>query len=112
MKKKKVRILVAEPFDDFMFEGGTYHKNLHKMFHHSAHVNLLGSRKCRRMCRDFTRTNSGVVLMEEDYAGKHQGTPNGEIQSEHFGKDAAVSMEMRIVNFHAKSLNSDDTTGL
>ena len=94
---------MSEPFDDFMFEGGTYHSHLQKMLHHTVHVKLLGSRKCGQMCRDFVLNDSGAVLMEEDYAEKYQGTPNGEIQSEHFGKDASVSMEMRIVNFHGKN---------
>ena len=109
MRKKKTRILVSEPFDDFMFEGGTYHSHLQKMFHHAAHVKLLGSRKCGKMCHDFVMSNNCAVLMEEDYTEKYQGTPNGEIQSKHFGKDASVSMEMRIVNFHGKNESFSQT---
>ena len=62
------------------------------------------------MCRDFAKSNKGVVLIEEDYAEKYQGKPNGEIQSKHFGKDASVSMEMRIVNYHCKSATNSSET--
>ena len=82
VKKIKTRIQVREAVDDFLFDGGTYQSHLTKMYHHIAHVMLLGSRSCGKMCRIFSQEDNGVVLMEEDYAEKYQGTPNGEIQSE------------------------------
>ena len=59
------------------------------------------------MCYDFATSTPGVIVTETDYAEQYQGTPNGEIQSEHFGKDASVSMEMRIVTYNGKFEGED-----
>ena len=60
------------------------------------------------MCYDFAASTPGGIVTEIDYAEQYQGAPNGEIKSEHFGKDASVSMEMRIVTYNGK-FEGDDT---
>ena len=54
------------------------------------------------MCYEFVATKPGVIVTETDYSEQYQGTPNGKIQSEHFGKDASVSMEVRIVTYSGR----------
>ena len=44
-------------------------------------------------------TERWSIVTEMDYSEKYQPSPNREMQSEHFGKDADVSMEIRIVSF-------------
>ena len=51
------------------------------------------------MCYEFAATIPGVIVTKTDYSEQYQGTPNGEIQLKHFGKDASVSMEVGIVTY-------------
>jgi hypothetical protein len=62
-------------------------------------VKLLGSKFGVRMCYDHFQQNHSVVVVEMDYSERYQPTLMQEIQSENFGKDADVSMEIRIVSF-------------
>jgi len=51
------------------------------------------------MCYDHFLQNHSVVVVEMDYSERYQPTPMRKIQSENFGKDTDVSMEIRIVSF-------------
>ncbi len=96
IKMIKVRAKLAEKMKDFMKPGGTYEEFMWKMYYHAAHARLLGSRFCGRMCYEFAELRDDIMLFELDYAEKWQQVANGEIQPEHFGKDASVSMEVCI----------------
>ena len=95
-------IMIQESIADFMKPGGTYEKNLWKMFRHKVHIKLLGSNFAMKMMYDFSEQNKNVLVCKTDYSEKYQPTYMGEIQSEHFGKDDNVSMEIRIVTYNGK----------
>ena len=69
------------------------------------HLKLLGSKFGVRMCYDYFWDNNGVLVAEMDYSERYQPVPMREIQSENFGKDADVSMEIRIVSFQDTELS-------
>ena len=69
------------------------------MFQHQMLVKLLGSKFGVRMCYDNFQQNDSIVVVEMDYSERYQPTLMREIQSENFGKDANVSMEIHIVSF-------------
>ena len=98
----RLRIMITESMKDFMKQGGTYETYLWKMYHHIAHVKLLGSKFGSRMCYNHWKENDGVIVMELDYSERYQPVPMREIQSENFAKDADVSMEIRIVSYQEK----------
>jgi hypothetical protein len=99
VRKVKLQIMLTEPLNKFLQPGGTYETYLWKMKQHQMHVKLMGSKFGVRMCYDYFQQNDGVLVTEMDYSERYQPSPNREIQSEHFGKDADVSMEIRIVSF-------------
>ncbi len=82
-----------------MKPGGTYETYLWKMFFHVTHVRLLGSRFCMKMIYSYATTNDGIIVCEMDYSDRYRPIPMREIQSENFGKDDNVSMEIRIVTY-------------
>ena len=49
------------------------------------------------MCYEYVASIPCVILTETYYTEQYQGIPNGKIQPEHFGKDASVSIEVRII---------------
>ncbi len=104
VKQVKLRIMLTEPINEFIGPGGTYEKYIWKMFQHHMHVKLLGSKFGVRMCYDHFKQNDGVVVVEMDYPERYQPLPMCEIQSENFGKDADVSMEIRIVSLQDKDM--------
>lgn len=91
--------MLTEQLNEFLQPGGTYETYLWKMKQHQMHVKLMGSKFGVRMCYDYFQQNDGVLVAEMDYSERYQPSPMREIQSEHFGKDADVSMEIRIVSF-------------
>ena len=99
VKKVKLQIMLTEPLNEFLQLGGTYKTYLWKMKQHQMHVKLMGSKFGVRMCYDYFQQNDGVLVTEMDYSEKYQPSPNREMQSEHFGKDTDVSMEICIVSF-------------
>jgi hypothetical protein len=74
------------------------------MFQHQMHVKLLGSKFGVRMCYENFQQNDGAVVAEMDYSERYQPIPMQEIQSEKFGKDSDVSMEIRIVSLQDKDM--------
>ena len=68
------------------------------------HVKFLGSKFGIRMCYKNFQQNDGVVVAEMDYSERYQPIPMREIQSENFGKDSDVSMEIRIVSLQDKDM--------
>jgi hypothetical protein len=65
---------------------------------------FLGSKFGVRMCYDCFKQNDGVVVAEMDYSERYQPIPMQKIQSENFGKDADVSMEICIVSLQDKDM--------
>jgi len=86
---------------DFIKPGGTYEKYLWMMYFHVTHVKLLGTEFCSKKAYDFAEAFH-CLLMEIDYSEKYQPVYMREIQSENFGKDADVSMEIRIATYAAR----------
>jgi hypothetical protein len=105
IKQVKLRIMLMEPINEFLQPGGTYKKYIWKMKQHQMHVKLLGSKFGVRMCYHYFQDNDGVVVAEMDYSERYQPIPMHEIQSENFGKDADVSMEIRIVSFQDTNMS-------
>ena len=75
------------------------------MFQHQIHVKLLGSKFGVRMCYDYFQQNDGVLVAEMDYSERYQPVPLREIQFKNFGKDADVSMKIRIVSFQGTDMS-------
>ena len=94
--------MLSKAMSNFMKPGGTYEIYLWKIFFHATHVRLLGSRFCMKMIYDYAATNNGIVVCEMDYSKHYQPVPMCEIQSENFGKDDDVSMEIRIVTYKGR----------
>ncbi len=95
--------MLSEAMSNFMKPGGTYETYLWKMFFCvTQHVRLLGSRFFMKMIYDYAATNDGIVVCEMDYSEHYQPVPMREIQSENFGKDDNVSMEIRIVTYNGR----------
>jgi hypothetical protein len=86
--------MLTETMSDFMKPGGTYKTCFWKMFCHAMHVKLLGSRFCMNMIYDYAANDDGIIVCEMDYPERYQPVPLHEIQSENFGKDKDVSMEI------------------
>jgi hypothetical protein len=99
VKQVKLRIMLTEPLNEFLQQRGTYEKYLWKMKQHQMHVKLLGSKFRVRMCYHYFQNNDGVLVAEMDYSERYQPVPMRGIQSENFGKDTDVSIEIRIVSF-------------
>jgi hypothetical protein len=51
------------------------------------------------MIYDYAATTDGLIVCEMDYSEHYQPVPMREIQSENFGKDEDISMEIRIVTY-------------
>jgi hypothetical protein len=100
--------MLTEAMSDFMKPGGTYKIYLWKMFCHATHVKLFGSTLCMSIIYDYGTTTDGLIVCEMDYCECYQQVPMREIQSENFGKDKDVSMEIRIVTYTGRfdGLNS------
>jgi hypothetical protein len=99
VKQVRLRIMLTEMMSDFIKPRGTYETYPWKMLFHSTHVKLLGSRFCMSMIYDYAATTDGLIVCEMDYSERYQPVPMREIQSENFGKDEDVSMEIRIVTY-------------
>jgi hypothetical protein len=99
VKQVKLRIMLTEPLNEFLQQGGTYEKYLWKMKQHQMHMKLLGSKFGVRMCNHYFQNNDGVLVAKMDYSKRYQPVPMRKIQSENFGKDTDVLMEIRIVSF-------------
>ena len=69
------------------------------------HVKLLGSKFGVRMCYDYFQQNNRVLVAEMDYSERYQPIPMREIQSENFGKDADVSMEICIISIQGTDMS-------
>ncbi len=68
VKKVKLRIMLTEEVDDFVCPGGTYENYLLKIYHHIAHIWLLGSRFATKMVYDYFNSNYDVLVMKMDYS--------------------------------------------
>ncbi len=99
VKQVRLQIMLTEMMSNFMKPGGTYKTYLWKMLFHSTHVKLLGSRFCMSMVHDYAATTDGLIVCEMDYSERYQPMSMHKIQSENFGKDKDVSMEIRIVTY-------------
>ena len=74
------------PPPDFVKRHGTFEKYTRKMYNHSTHVLLLGSRFTGgRRAYEFAEKHEDSLILELDYS-------SARIQSEYFSKD--VSMEI------------------
>ena len=98
------QVMLMEPLNEFLSIGGTYETYLWKMLQHQMLVKLMGSKFAVRMCYKHFQQNAGVLVVEMDYSERYQPIPMCEIQSENFGKDAGVLMEIHIVSFQDKEI--------
>jgi hypothetical protein len=57
------------------------------------------------MCYNHFKQSDGVIVAEMDYSKRYQSIPMHEIQSEFFGKDADVSMEICILLLQDKDMS-------
>ena len=101
VRELKLRIKVTARMCDFVKKGGIFEDYSRKMFFHSTHVLLLGTKFCGRMVYKLASEIDGTLVLELDYSEKYQPVPMREIQSEHFGKDASLSIEIAIATYTA-----------
>ena len=92
---------------EFIKLGGTYKSHLRKMYHHKFYVNQLSATLWTEMYYAFFHHYPGVRVWEVDYSEKYQLLPMREFQSENFGKDTDVLMEIRIVSL--QKIDSHDS---
>ena len=79
---------------DFVKKGGVYKDTPKRILCHKFHCKFLGNDIALKMFRKFVARNPGTTLLtNRDYYERYQPSPEGEFQSEHFGKHQSVSLE-------------------
>jgi len=96
---KKPRTRYTEPLKKFISPGGVYKKCMKKMIYHKAMVVHHGKDMLMKSREDDANNDIGCLLTSADYMERFQALPNGELQSEGFGKDESLSIEGRAVNY-------------
>ena len=98
---KKFRTLHRKTVKEFVKEGGVLHENLRKYNRHRFHRVFLGQEVGLKMARQYVDNHpQEAICTNRDHSDKYVAPDaDGEFQLEHFGKDAAVSMEGCAVNY-------------
>jgi len=96
---KKMRTRYTEPLKKFMGPGGVYEKCMNKMIYHKVMVVHHGKDMLMKSREEDAKSDIGCLLTSADYMERFQALPNGELQSEGFGKDESLSIEGRAVNY-------------
>ena len=84
------------------FHKNVYIPHLKKYKYHIALVTLLSKNHCKKMRCDAFDRNENWLLSERDYAERLVKELDGEIQSDHFGDNATLSIEGCILQYHVK----------
>ena len=88
-----------------MFHKNVYLPYLRKYKYHSALVTLLSKNYCKKMRTESFQKNTNWLISEMDYAERLAKQLDGEIQSDHFGDNATLSIEGCTLQYHEKLSN-------
>ena len=84
------------------FHNHVYIPYMKKFKYHTALVTLLSKNYCKHMRTEAFKKNQNWLLSEMDYAERLAKQLDGEIQSDHFGDNASLSIEGCTLQYHGK----------
>ena len=91
------------------FHSKIYNPMLRKYKYHLALVIILSKNYCKKMRNEAFLQQANWFLSERDYAERLVKELDGEIQSEHFGDNATLSIEGCTLQYHNKSVHVNDS---
>ena len=89
------------------FHKDVYIPMLQKFKYHIAIVSILSKNHCKKLRCEAFKENPSWMLSERDYAERLIKQLDGEIQSDHFGDNASLSIEGCTLQYHIKSESND-----
>ena len=91
---KKFKTRYKTPLHKFMEKGGVYEEQMKSYLCHKFHRTFLGQGMALKMITDYASENAKTaILTNQDHSERYQPEPDGEFQSQHFGKYQSLSME-------------------
>ena len=102
-RRKEITLLTTSIYD---FHQKVYIPYMKRYKYHMALVSLLSKNHCKKMRSNAFRQHRSWFLTEMDYAERLAKQLNGEIQSDHFGDNATLSIEGCTLQYHTV-VNSD-----
>ena len=90
------------------FHTNIYIPMLRKFKYHLALVIILSKNYCKKMRQEAFLKHEDWFLSERDYAERLVKELDGEIQSEHFGDNATLSIEGCTLQYHKKAIVTND----
>ena len=106
VRRKEITLLESSIYS---FHNEVYIPMLHKFKYHIAIVSILNKNYCKKMRCDAFKNNLNWIISERDYAERLVKQLDGEIQSDHFGDNASLSIEGCTLQYHKNPRDNEIT---
>jgi len=89
----KYKFKKCQPMKDFVKIGGVYQDAIQNYRLHRFHRTFLGTKVAIKKLRAYNLAVASCILLQSDYMEKYQPQPDGQFQSQYFGKRQSLSCE-------------------